>query len=105
LVGGHPKGANFDELAAMIVRRARGVALFGAARESLELTLHETDAAFKACSTEQLADALAWCWRQSKPGDSILLSPACASYDQFRDFVERGEVFGNLVRELGSDAE
>jgi UDP-N-acetylmuramoylalanine--D-glutamate ligase len=104
LLGGHPKGASFDELAAMIVRRARGAALFGAARESLQSTLHATDAAFNAWSTEKLADALAWCWRQSKPGDSILLSPACASYDQFRDFVERGEAFAQLVSALGRDA-
>jgi UDP-N-acetylmuramoylalanine--D-glutamate ligase len=104
LAGGHPKGANFDELAAMIVRRARGAALFGAARESLRSALQTTDGAFRACSTEQLADALAWCCRQSKPGDSILLSPACASYDQFRDFVERGDAFAQLVRAMGHGA-
>jgi len=100
LAGGHPKGANFDELAAIIVHRARGAALFGAARESLQSALRSTDATFNAWPTEQLADALAWCWRQSKPGDSILLSPACASYDQFRDFAERGEMFGQLVSAL-----
>jgi UDP-N-acetylmuramoylalanine--D-glutamate ligase len=100
LVGGHPKGADFDKLAAIVVQRARGAALFGAARENLQSALRSTDAAFNAWSTEQLADALAWCWRQSKPGDSILLSPACASYDQFRDFVERGEMFAQLVSAL-----
>ncbi|MBI3839204.1 MAG: UDP-N-acetylmuramoyl-L-alanine--D-glutamate ligase [Planctomycetia bacterium] len=104
LAGGHSKGANFAELAAAIVSSACGAGLFGAARESLQSSLHATDAAFNSLATERLADALEWCWRQSKAGDSILLSPACASYDQFRDFVERGEVFGQLVRGLGRGA-
>ncbi len=104
LAGGHPKGANFCELAAAIVDNARGTAVFGAARESLRSVLQATDVGFNSSSTEQLADALDWCWQQSKPGDLILLSPACASYDQFRDFIERGEVFGRLVRALGRGA-
>jgi UDP-N-acetylmuramoylalanine--D-glutamate ligase len=58
-----------------------------------------------AASTERvrvdsLDHALDWCWRQSRPGDSILLSPACASLDQFRDYAERGETFTRLVGTL-----
>ena len=49
---------------------------------------------------DSLAAAFAWCWRQSAPGEAILLSPACASTDQFRDFAHRGEEFQWLVRML-----
>ncbi len=42
---------------------------------------------------ERLEEALAWCWERSQPGDTILLSPAAASLDQFRDFCHRAEVF------------
>jgi UDP-N-acetylmuramoylalanine--D-glutamate ligase len=47
-----------------------------------------------------LDEAFAWCWKQSRRGDATLLSPACASLDQFRDYVERGERFVQLVSEL-----
>src|SRR4028118_1969171 len=44
---------------------------------------------------------------QARPGESVVLSPACASFDQFRNFVHRGEVFQSLVREIlgGPDGE
>jgi UDP-N-acetylmuramoylalanine--D-glutamate ligase len=97
LAGGHPKAATFDELARAVVKRARGAALYGAAREALRKSLQSQAADFDAHATEHLADALDWCWRSSRRGESILLSPACASYDQFRDFAARGEMFCRLV--------
>ena len=49
---------------------------------------------------ETLNDALAWCFAHSRPGESIVLSPACTSHDQFRNFHERGEVCVELVSAL-----
>ncbi len=100
LSGGHPKDAHFEELARAVVQRARGAGLFGQARESLQTCLQAQRAGFNALATEQLADALDWCWRQSQSGDVILLSPACASYDQFRDFEARGETYCRCVAAL-----
>jgi UDP-N-acetylmuramoylalanine--D-glutamate ligase len=100
LAGGHAKGASFDELARAVVSRARGVSLFGTSREMIQAGICAQRADFAVNSTEQLGDALAWCWTRSQPGDSILLSPACASYDQFRDFEARGQAFCRLVRSL-----
>ncbi len=100
LSGGYPKDARFEELARAIVQRTRGAGLFGQARESLHACLQAQRAGFNALATEQLADALDWCWRQSQSGDVILLSPACASYDQFRDFEARGETYCRCVAAL-----
>jgi UDP-N-acetylmuramoylalanine--D-glutamate ligase len=102
LAGGHAKGASFDELAGAIVGRARGASLFGAASGVILDAIQAQQVDFDVHDTEQLADALAWCWRRSQPGDSILLSPACASYDQFRDFEARGHAFRGLVESLRS---
>ena len=100
LAGGHSKGAPLDELAMAIVARAQGAALFGASRHALQSAITHCDPDFKTCTTEHLADALAWCWRQSQTGDVILLSPACASHDQYHDFVARGTSFCRLARAL-----
>ena len=100
LAGGHAKGASFDELARSVVGRAQGASLFGASRETIQACIRAQRAEFDVNSTEQLGDALAWCWTRSQPGDSILLSPACASYDQFRDFEARGQAFCRLVKAL-----
>ncbi len=100
LAGGTSKGAAFDALARTIITRARGAAFFGAARDELRHCVQSQRAGFSILATEQLGDALDWCWRQSRAGDAIVLSPACASHDQFRDFQERGEMFCRLVRDI-----
>jgi UDP-N-acetylmuramoylalanine--D-glutamate ligase len=100
LAGGQSKGAAFEALASAVCARASGAALFGAARATLEANIQARCADFPTESTEHLADALAWCWRASRPGDAILLSPACASHDQFDDFQARGEAFCRLVAGL-----
>jgi len=46
-----------------------------------------------------LDEALDWCWRNSRPGDAIVLSPGCSSHDQFRNFRHRGESFVEMVRQ------
>ena len=50
-----------------------------------------------------LDEALDWCWRNSEPGDAIILSPGCSSHDQFRNFRERGERFAELVNWCSRD--
>jgi UDP-N-acetylmuramoylalanine--D-glutamate ligase len=100
LAGGHPKGADFTSLAEQAVRRARGAAIFGAARGQLAAALAKADAQFPLYVVEHMREALDWCWRQSSAGDAILLSPGCASYDQYVDYADRGNRFVALIRDL-----
>jgi UDP-N-acetylmuramoylalanine--D-glutamate ligase len=100
LAGGRNKGFEFHELAAAIVGRARGVACFGSIRQELRALLVARSPDFPCAEFESLAEALRWCWAHSRPGEAIVLSPACASTDQFRNFRQRGETFVELVRNL-----
>ena len=98
LAGGVNKGGALDELARAITQQTRGAAFYGAAARELSAAVAKVDATFASAIHATLDDALAWCWQRSRAGDAILLSPACASFDQFRDYVERGERFIALVR-------
>jgi UDP-N-acetylmuramoylalanine--D-glutamate ligase len=99
LAGGQPKGVDFGPLGEAIAARVRGAALFGEARGSLAAAI-SAHRRVELIVVETLADAVTACWRRSRPGDAILLSPGCASHDQFRDYCHRGETFRALVRGL-----
>jgi UDP-N-acetylmuramoylalanine--D-glutamate ligase len=98
LAGGAGKGSDFRPLVRQITRRAAGAALFGKVRELLCEGLAEEDPHFPCAAVETMAEALAWCWDRSRPGDAILLSPACSSHDQFQNFRQRGEQFAQRVQ-------
>ena len=100
LAGGRNKGFDFSYLADAIVRHARGAAFFGTCRNELEKAVIARRTEFSCSTFETLAEALAWCRRQSHPGEAILLSPACASTDQFRNFQQRGEAYAGMVGKM-----
>ena len=102
LLGSADTQADWIELATAVVRQTKGAAVFGAVAEKLESCLGEIDPSFNLLRGKSMAAAFAWCWRQSEPGDAILLSPACPSTDQFRDFAHRGEEFHRLIDALNS---
>jgi UDP-N-acetylmuramoylalanine--D-glutamate ligase len=102
LAGGRNKGFDFSSLAEAIVQYARGAAFFGTCRDELHRMTLERKENFPCAAFETLAEALAWCRRESAAGDLLLLSPACASTDQFRNFAQRGEAFEALVRSMVS---
>lgn len=98
ILGGSLKGADFGALAAPLARSASAVYLIGEAAPELRR-------AFKGSGIElvdsgTLARAVALAASVASEGDVVLLSPACASYDQFRDYEERGERFRALVEAL-----
>ena len=98
ILGGSLKGESFDELAEELPASVRSIDLIGDATEQLAASLARAGRSFRRSG--DLATAVGAAAGDAEPGDVVLLSPACASYDQFRDFEERGETFRRLVGEL-----
>lgn len=100
LAGGSDKGIDFSRLTATIVRRASGAAFYGAVRKLLHSQVISRAPGFPCTTAETMDEALWWCRQRSRPGDCIVLSPACASHDQFQNFHQRGVKFVELVGAL-----
>ncbi len=100
LAGGGDKGCDFEGLTGALAENARGAAFFGEICGVLQSWATVRIQAFDCTTTDTMTEALDWCWTRSRSGDAILLSPACPSTDQFRDFRQRGEKFVELVRAL-----
>jgi UDP-N-acetylmuramoylalanine--D-glutamate ligase len=99
ILGGRAKGEPFDEFAAAVAAANVVTAyLIGEAAEALATALGYAEVPFLLATT--LERAVAEASSAARPGELVLLSPACASYDQFRDFEQRGEEFRRLVENL-----
>lgn len=123
ILGGYDKGLSFDALARKIVSRGCGVVTIGKAAPLIEAAIARTEAELSGetgeagetgetaagrqatrvarASSMDEAVILATEMARAVPGSSVVLSPACASYDMFRNFEERGRVFKEAVRRLG----
>jgi len=98
IAGGDGKGQDFTPLAAPVAERARRVLLIGRDAQRIARALEPSGVPLELCdSLEQAVARAAAC---ARPGDAVLLSPACASFDMFRDYRHRGEVFAAAVRSL-----
>lgn len=103
LAGGYDKQIDLSAIAATAVGRCRAVALLGQTGPQLGRLI---DAAARAANVvgpscrgfESLESAVAWSLQSSSPGDVVLLSPGCASYDWFQNYIERGESFVMLAK-------
>jgi UDP-N-acetylmuramoylalanine--D-glutamate ligase len=100
ILGGSLKGASFAALAEALDDRIADVYLIGEAQAQLEVDLHA--AGRSPIGAGDLPTAVRLASERAEPGDTVLLSPACASFDQFRSYEERGDVFQQVVRELGA---
>jgi len=101
ILGGDGKGQDFSPLATPIALHARAVALIGRDAPQIEAALR--DCGVPMHRHETLEAATHWALAQAQSGDSVLLSPACASLDMFRNYAHRAEVFITTVRELAED--
>jgi UDP-N-acetylmuramoylalanine--D-glutamate ligase len=95
IAGGRGKGQDFSPLAPLVAERCAAVYLIGEAAGDLALALGETGVPLHLVG--DLERAVAAARRAAQPGQTVLLSPACASYDQYPDFEARGEHFRALV--------
>jgi UDP-N-acetylmuramoylalanine--D-glutamate ligase len=102
ILGGDGKGQDFTPLVQPLARYARAVALIGRDASAIEPVVAEAGLPRMRFAT--LEEATAWCFEQAQPGDAVLLSPACASLDMFRNYGHRAEVFVNAVQALAHDA-
>ena len=103
ILGGKDKNSDYAPLAEPLRRKARGVLLIGAAAEKIEGQLREagiTNAEVSIVMSGTLKAAVEAAHTRAKAGETVLLAPACASFDQFENFEHRGREFKRLVQEL-----
>ena len=98
ILGGRPKGESFEPLVEPVRECCSGCYLIGEARDELAEALGGSGVTLHLC--ESLEDAVGRAAAEAVPGEVVLLSPACASFDQFRDFEQRGEAFRVTVAGL-----
>jgi UDP-N-acetylmuramoylalanine--D-glutamate ligase len=96
IAGGDGKGQAFSPLRAAIAARARAVVLIGRDADAIARVLEGV--AVRTVRAASMEEAVESAFAAACPGDAVLLSPACASYDMFRSYVHRGEVFVAAVR-------
>jgi UDP-N-acetylmuramoylalanine--D-glutamate ligase len=97
LAGGVDKGGDYRILEDEIKRKVKKLILFGAAKEKIRGALGHLTA---TAVVGDLAAAVREAHRSARPGEIVLLSPACSSFDMFRDYAERGKLFRALVQKL-----
>jgi UDP-N-acetylmuramoylalanine--D-glutamate ligase len=100
IVGGRYKGGEFADLAAPLVERGGSVVAIGEAAERVERALGPTVTVTRA---ESMGDAVRAGFARASPGATVVLAPACSSFDMFRDYAERGRRFKEEVQTLAAE--
>jgi len=101
ILGGEGKGQDFEPLAAPVAQHARAVVLIGRDAPLIEAALANTGVSLMHAASMDEAVKLATA--RANPGDAVLLSPACASFDMFNDYEHRAEVFREAVQALADN--
>lgn len=99
IAGGYDKGSDYTEYVAAFKGRVKFAAVIGAVKDKIADTLDKAD--FKNYKiAETFEEAIDLCYENAEKGDCVLLSPACASWDMFKSYEQRGEIFKDYVRKL-----
>jgi UDP-N-acetylmuramoylalanine--D-glutamate ligase len=101
IAGGQGKGQDFSPLVSPVSRHARAVVLIGTDGPAIGRALEASGVPCVAAA--DMREAVRRAAELAQPGDAVLLSPACASYDMFHGYPHRGQVFAAEVEELASD--
>jgi len=97
ILGGKDKAGEFERMRELVAEKTRAVITIGKAAERIAEAL---DGAATIVPMGDMERAVRWARENAREGDTVLLSPACASFDQYRNFEHRGEHFEELVRAL-----
>ena len=98
ILGGKDKGNDYREIEPLVRQKVRGIVCMGLHNEKLMEFFNGKVECIK--DTHSLADALKACREMAKEGDTVLLSPCCASFDLFQSYEDRGRQFKNAVKDL-----
>jgi len=97
LLGGRDKDGDFDTLQPLLSKKAKKIILFGEARDRIESLIGNVVVTEKK---RTLREAIEGAYKDAAAGDVVLLSPGCASFDEFKNYKERGNFFKEVVRNL-----
>jgi UDP-N-acetylmuramoylalanine--D-glutamate ligase len=99
IAGGVDKGGSYVPMLAALDEVARGMVLIGEAAPLIRAAAERHGARYPIVDASSMADAVRRAAELAQPGDAVVLSPACSSYDMFQNFEDRGRVFCAAVRE------
>ncbi|MDD8027331.1 MAG: UDP-N-acetylmuramoyl-L-alanine--D-glutamate ligase [Acidobacteriota bacterium] len=102
ILGGKDKGTDFAPLRTALAGRVRSIILVGVAKDKIRRAL---EGVAPMTETRDYREVVEAAYAAARPGDVVLLAPACTSWDMFADFEERGETFKSEVRRLAAEAE
>lgn len=97
IIGGKDKGNDYNQIKDLVKQKCAGIVFLGADNKKLHDNFDELG--IPVSDTHSMKDCVAACKEMAKPGDTVLLSPCCASFDLFKNMEDRGEQFKTLVRE------
>jgi UDP-N-acetylmuramoylalanine--D-glutamate ligase len=97
IAGGRDKNLDYRAILDLAVKKAKEIILIGEAKDKIRAALKGHPAIAEASSLEEAVNVA---FRRARPGDCVLLSPMCASFDMFADFEDRGRVFKQIVRNI-----
>ena len=97
IAGGKDKGSDYSKVNKLIAENVREVILIGNAKEKMSGEWQDIIPIHKS---ETLSDAIEMAYNLAKPGENVLLSPACSSFDMFKNFEDRGKKFKEIVYKL-----
>lgn len=102
IAGGVDKGGSYEPLADRMIEEGRAVVVLGEAAPLVERAFSGSEIALRRAGS--MSEAVGHAAALARPGDTVLLAPACSSFDMFRSYAERGDVFQHAVQSLGGQS-
>lgn len=97
--GGYDKGASYDEWVDCFPAKVKYLVLIGKTADAIALCAKQ-HGFYSIVKMDTLEEAVQFCYNNARPGDAVLLSPACASWDMFKSYEQRGDMFKQYVKKL-----